>query len=90
MEQLIQDLRYGMRSLWKSRRFTIAAVLTLALGIGANTAMFSVIRSVLLKPWPFPDSERLAQVSERQASGNRVLEAGPARDQDRSDGGLAL
>jgi len=70
LERLVQDIRYGVRSLLKSRHFTIAAVLTLALGIGANTAMFSVIRSVLLKPWPFPDHGRLVFVSQRQANGN--------------------
>ncbi|HLY41447.1 MAG TPA: ABC transporter permease [Terracidiphilus sp.] len=73
MEQLIQDLRYGARSLVKSRRFTVAAVLTLALGIGANTAMFSVSRAVLLKPWPFADPERLALVTQKQANGNGNL-----------------
>lgn len=73
MEQLLQDVRYGARSLWKSRRFTLAAVLTLALGIGANTAMFSVIHSVLLKPWPFPNPGRLVNVSQRQANGNDNL-----------------
>lgn len=73
MEQLLQDIRYGTRSLLKSSRFTLAAVLTLALGIGANTAMFSVIRSVLLKPWPFPNPGRLVHVSQRQANGNANL-----------------
>ena len=73
MESLLQDLRFGARSLLKSRRFSIAAVLTLALGIGASTAMFSVIRSVLLKPWPFPDSGRLVNVLQRQADGNPNL-----------------
>jgi putative ABC transport system permease protein len=73
MEKLLQDLRFGTRSLVKSPRFTIAAVLTLALGIGANTAMFSVIRSVLLKAWPFRDSGRLVFVSQRQADGNSNL-----------------
>jgi putative ABC transport system permease protein len=73
MEQLLQDIRYGARSLLKSSRFTLAAVLTLALGIGANTAIFSVVRSVLLKPWPFPSPGRLVHVSQRQANGNANL-----------------
>lgn len=72
-EHLWQDVRYGTRSLLKSRQFTIAAVLTLALGIGTSTAMFSVIRSVLLRPWPFQDPERLVAVSQRQSDGNGNL-----------------
>ena len=73
MERLLQDVRYGTRSIVKSPRFTIAAVLTLALGIGANTAMFSVIRSVLMRSWPFPNPGRLLFVSQRQADGNSNL-----------------
>jgi predicted permease len=73
MESLLQDIRYGVRSLLKSRRFTVAAVLTLGLGIGANTAMFSVIHSVLLKPWPFKDPSRVLAVSQRQANGSLNL-----------------
>lgn len=73
MDRLLQDIRFGIRSLLKSLRFTIAAVLTLALGIGANAAMFSVIHSVLLKAWPVRDSSRLVVVSQRQASGNGNL-----------------
>ena len=69
MEKLLQDIRYGARSILKSPRFAVAAVLTLALGIGANTAMFSVIRSVLMRPWPFPHPGRLLYVSQRQANG---------------------
>jgi putative ABC transport system permease protein len=69
METLLQDVRYGVRSLLKSPRFTAAAVLTLALGIGANTAMFSVIHSVLLKPWPFQDPARVLVVNQRTANG---------------------
>ena len=70
MESLLQDVRYGIRSLLKSRRFTLAAVLTLALGIGANTAIFSVIHSVLLAPWPLKDPGRVLVVSQRLANGN--------------------
>src|SRR3984885_3895413 len=73
MEKLLQDIRYGGRAILKSPRFTVAAVLTLALGIGANTAMFSVIRSVLLRSWPFPNPDRLLLVSQRQANGNGNL-----------------
>jgi putative ABC transport system permease protein len=69
MEKLLQDIRYGARSIFKSPRFSVAAVLTLALGIGANTAMFSVIRSVLIRSWPFRNPERLLFVSQRQANG---------------------
>jgi putative ABC transport system permease protein len=62
IETIFQDLRYSVRMLLKNRGVTLIAVLTLALGIGANTAIFSVINAVLLQPLPYPDSGRLAMV----------------------------
>ena len=62
IEDLFMDVRYGLRNLRRSPGFAAVAVLTLALGIGANTAIFSVIYAVLLKPLPYPDSSQLFNV----------------------------
>ena len=65
IENLVQDVRYGLRMLARNRGFAAVAIITLALGIGANTAIFSVVDTVLLRPLPFKDPSRLVWATER-------------------------
>jgi putative ABC transport system permease protein len=70
LEGLLRDVRYGVRTLARAPAFTSIAMVVMALGIGANVAMFTVIRSVLLKPLPYPDPDRLMMVYERDVVGD--------------------
>ncbi|MDQ3605364.1 MAG: ABC transporter permease [Gemmatimonadota bacterium] len=78
METLLQDLRYAARSLRKNRGFAAVAILTLALGIGASTAMFTLVNSVLLRALDFREPERLVMLWERNPSGNEANVVSPA------------
>ena len=70
LETTLQDLRFGVRSLRRSPGFTTAALATIAIGIGANTAIFSFVNGVLLKPPPYPDADRIVAIVEKRPTGN--------------------
>ena len=73
MQTLWQDLRFGARMLLKAPNYTLIAVITLAMGIGANTAIFSVVHTVLLRPLPFPQQERLVMLWKRDTTANTAF-----------------
>ena len=84
MDGVIQDLRHALRILWKSRIYTSVSVLTLLLGIGASTAIFSVVYGVLLRPLPYPKPEQIVRVWEADARGRAMQFADPNFEDVRS------
>ncbi len=90
MEKFWHDLRHGARMLARSPGFTALAVMTLALGIGGSTAIFSVVYGVLLRPLPYPNAEKIVRVYEVTARGNHIAFSDPDfEDLERQDGSFA-
>lgn len=77
MENLLRDLKYGCRMLWKNPGYTLIAVVTLALGIGANAAVFSVVNTLLLRPMPYPNFERITYVWASDSNGGNRFSVSP-------------
>src|SRR5437762_2795539 len=84
LDSVLQDLRFAFRLFRKAPSFSVSAILTLALGIGATTAIFSVVYGVLLRPLPYPQPDRIARLWEQGAAGNRMNFADPNFEDVRS------
>jgi predicted permease len=90
MDSLLRDLRYGFRRVIASPAFTVTAILTLALGIGANVAIFTVVNAVLIRPLPFPDADRLVRIAAdaRATNGRNIGISQPELDDLRDRAGI--
>ncbi len=71
MQTLIQDIHFSLRQLFKNPRFTLTAVISLALGIGATTAVFSVIYAALVNPYPYPAADRIVRLTATSKSDSK-------------------
>src|SRR3954468_8670562 len=93
MDSLLQDVRYAVRKLLRTPGFTIIAVITLALGIGATTAMWAIVDGILIRPLPYPDPSRVVRVSalsrEKKPNAMSALDFFDYRDQTTSFVGMA-
>ena len=85
MTGVFQNLRYGLRILWKTPGFTVVAVITIALGIGANTAIFSVVYTALIAPLPYPNPDQLVMVWSKIQDGRNVIAAADFLDWKRQN-----
>src|SRR5262245_9883840 len=92
MENLLREMRHGLRTLTKSPGFAAAAILTLGLGIGASTAIFSVVDAVLLRALPYPEPQNIVRVWEQATDGHRMNLSDPDFDdfRDQSDAFASL
>src|SRR5688572_2130837 len=71
----MHDLEHAFRLAWRNKAFSLSVIATLALGIGANTAAFSFVHGVLLRPMPYPDAERLVRLSEEHTGATQAMRA---------------
>ena len=75
LEALFRDVRFGLRMMLKTPGFTIVTIATLGLSIGANTAIFSLVNGVLLRPLPFPDAQRIIYIEGKNTAAGRVVDS---------------
>ena len=89
-DEVVQDIRYGLRTLARTPSFTAAVVATIALAVGASSAMFAVVNGIVLRPLPFPDSARALMLCETNASIGDHCGASPANVADWASASRAL
>src|SRR5688572_32606482 len=73
MQTLLQDLRYGFRTLSRERAFAAVSILTLAVALGANSAIFTLVNAILLRPLPFPNADRVIRVENKNLQTGKIV-----------------